>query len=78
MYWETLDNIWRTSGQKNGLKVRFVDWNHSIKYFTVTGESEDGKRLVGKLDNGESMSFSKSSRGWMVYGAGAEMNAKAV
>ena len=78
MYWDTLDVVWRNNGKQNGLKVRFLDWNHTIKYFTVTGESEDGKRLVGKLDNGESMSFSKTSRGWALYGAGAENTAKAV
>ncbi|MBY0516969.1 MAG: hypothetical protein K2P81_08680 [Bacteriovoracaceae bacterium] len=78
MHWDTLISIWHRGGQKNGLKVRFLDWNHTIKYFMITGESEDGKRLVGKLDNGESMSFAKFSRGWGLYGEGAEQAAKAV
>ena len=78
MHWETLVSVWHRNGQSLGLKVRFLDWNHTIKFFTITGESEDGKRLVGKLDSGESMSFAKFSRGWALYGAGAETTAKAV
>ncbi len=78
MHWETLVSVWHRSGQPKGLRVRFLDWNQSIKFFTITGESEDGKRLEGKLDNGESMSFAKFSRGWALYGVDAEMTAKAI
>lgn len=74
----TIGDLWRRSNQKQGLKVRFNDWNYSIKYFTITGESSDAKRLVGKLDNGEAISFNKKSRGWSFYFAEAEQNAKAV
>lgn len=78
MQTRTIDQLWRLSAQKNGLKVRFNDWSYAIKYFTITGESTDGKRLVGKLDNGEAISYSKRSRGWSVYSVEAEQNAKAV
>lgn len=78
MHWETLAGVWHRHGQKLGLKVRFLDWNHTIRFFMITGESEDGKRLVGKLDNGESISFAKFSRGWALYGADAEFAAKAI
>lgn len=66
-YWDTLERVWRSAGRKTDVKVRFVDWTHQIKYFQILGESEDGRRFVGKLDNGERMSFSKKSKGWCLY-----------
>lgn len=74
----TIEQLWRRSNEKKGLKVRFNDWNYNIKYFTIAGESSDAKRFVGKLDNGEAISFSKKSRGWSFYSTEAENNAKAV
>ncbi len=66
MKWNSLEKIWRQAGQKN-VKVRFCDWTHQIKYFLIQGETEDGMRFTGVLDNGEKMSFPKLSRGWMLY-----------
>lgn len=65
--WNTLERVWRMSGKKSHLKVRFNDWTHQIKYFTILSESEDGKRFIGTLDSGERMSFSKKSKGWRLY-----------
>lgn len=67
MHWLSLEKVWIAAGRKNQVKVRFNDWSHNIKYFTIMGESEDGRRFVGQLDSGEKMSFSKKSRGWSVY-----------
>lgn len=67
MHWFSLERVWRLAGRKNQVKVRFNDWSHNIKYFTIMGESSDGKRFVGVLDSGEKMSFSKKSRGWSLY-----------
>ncbi len=78
MHWYSLERIWRQAGRKNDVKVRFNDWSHSIKYFTIKGESLDGKRFIGKLDSGENMSFSKKSRGWSLYSSGDELTAHAV
>ena len=78
MQTNTIEQLWRRAGEKNGLKVRFNDWDYKIKYFTISGESTDAKRLVGKLDNGEAISFNKKSRGWSVYSNEAEQNARAV
>jgi hypothetical protein len=78
MVWKTLGSIWHSSGKKNHLQVRFNDWNYGIKYFEVLGESEDGKRLVGKLDNGEKVSYPKRSRGWSLYHQDSELQARAV
>jgi hypothetical protein len=74
MNWHSLDKVWKSAGRKNDVKVRFNDWGHQIKYFVIMGESEDGKRFVGKLDSGEKMSFSRKSRGWALYDSGAELN----
>jgi hypothetical protein len=67
MNWHSLERVWRQSGRKKHLKVRFCDWTHEIKYFVIVGESSDGRRFVGVLDTGEKMSFSKKSRGWNLY-----------
>lgn len=78
MDWLSLDRCWRMNGRKKNLKVRFNDWTHQIKYFEIMGESSDGKRFIGMLDNGEKMSFSKRSRGWTLYYPGNEYEARAV
>ena len=67
MHWLSLEKVWKLAGRKNQVKVRFNDWSHHIKYFTIMNESQDGKRFIGVLDSGEKMSFSKKSRGWSVY-----------
>ncbi len=69
----SLEKVWRASGRKS-VKVRFNDWTYQIKFFTIMGESTDGKRFVGTLDSGEKMSFSKKSRGWSLYSAESEYN----
>ena len=77
MNWMSIDKVWKTAGRKN-IKVRFNDWTHQIKYFTILGESSDGKRFVGTLDSGEKMSFNKKSRGWSLYYSESEHQAHAV
>jgi hypothetical protein len=42
------------------------------------GESSDGKRILGILNTGEKVSFSKRSRGWELYYPESEYLAKAV
>jgi hypothetical protein len=74
----TLERVWRQSGRKSQVKVRFCDWTHQIKYFMIHGESSDGKRFVGTLDTGEKISFSKKSRGWCLYDTDDEYQAHAV
>lgn len=78
MNWQSLEKVWVTAGRKTQIKVRFNDWTHQIKYFTIHGESSDGKRFIGILDSGEKMSFSKRSRGWSLYYPEAEFQAHAV
>ncbi len=78
MNWLSLDNVFKTAGRKTDTKVRFNDWSHQIKFFTIKGESEDGKRFVGILDSGEKMSFSKKSRGWSLYYPESEIQARAI
>ena len=73
MEWISLQRLWVKSGRQDNLKVRFNDWSHQIKYFVIKGESSDGKRFVGTLDNGEKISFSKKSRGWKFYTNGDEI-----
>lgn len=72
MRWLSLEKVWRLAGRKKQCKVRFCDWDHQIKYFTILGESTDGRRFIGMLDSGEKISFPKKSRGWDVYFDGDE------
>lgn len=69
----SLEKVWRAAGRKS-VKVRFNDWTYQIKFFTIMGESSDGKRFIGTLDSGEKMSFSKKSRGWSLYSPESEYN----
>lgn len=78
MNWQSLEKVWVSAGRKTQIKVRFNDWTHQIKYFTILGESSDGRRFIGTLDSGEKMSFSKRSRGWSLYYPEAEYQAHAV
>lgn len=78
MNWLSLEKVWKMAGRKDQMKVRFNDWDFSIRYFTIHGESKDGKRFLGMLDSGEKMSFSKKSRGWSFYSPELEFSAKAV
>ncbi len=77
MNWYSLEKVWKAAGRKQ-IKVRFNDWTHQIKYFTIQAESSDGKRFLGMLDSGEKMSFSKRSRGWTLYYPEAEYQPHAV
>ena len=77
MNWYSLENVWKAAGRKQ-VKVRFSDWTHQIKYFTIQAESSDGKRFLGTLDSGEKMSFSKRSRGWTLYYPESEYQPHAV
>ena len=73
---ETLERVWKKSGQKHQLKVRFHDWNHQIKYFTILGENKD--KILGQLSTGEKIAFSKRSLGWSLYFPDDEFQARAV
>jgi hypothetical protein len=75
--WISLEQVWKLNGRQM-IKVRFNDWSHSIRFFTIAGESDDKKRFIGTLDSGEKMSFSKRSRGWSLYYPESEWMAKAV
>lgn len=77
MHAQTIVSLWLGQNRRKNLRVRFEDWGNQISYFTIMGESECGRRLVGRLDTGEAMSFSKISRGWVLF-EGLENTAQAV
>lgn len=74
---QTIVSLWLGQNSPKNLRVRFEDWGNQISYFTIMGESECGRRLVGRLNTGEPMSFAKFSRGWQLY-EGLENTARAV
>jgi hypothetical protein len=78
MHWFSLGKVWKLAGRKSEIKVRFCDWSHQIRYFSIHGESPDGKKIIGTLDNGEKISFPKRLKGWSLYQAGDEYEPHAV
>jgi len=64
-------------GSLNGLRVRYADWNHRIRFFQVDSIDQEG-RVLGTLDNGEKVTYASESDFWRVYHDGDEDSAKAV
>ncbi|GAB4018232.1 MAG: hypothetical protein Fur0010_19320 [Bdellovibrio sp.] len=59
-----------------GLRLRYVDWNCRICYFTV--ESVENDLVYGTLDSGEIMTFSIETDFWSPYHNGDENWARAI
>lgn len=59
-----------------GLRLRYADWNHRIRYFKV--ESVENDLVYGTLDSGERMTFSIESDFWLPYHDGDENWARAI
>lgn len=59
-------------------KLRYVGWDHKVKYFTPISLDEKRKEIQGKLDCGEQISYSQDSSFWVNYEEGMEDSAKAV
>lgn len=78
MNWYTLERVWRQNRGRKNLRVRFNDWTQHIRWFEIQGESEDQRRFVGRLDNGERISYPKNSKGWILYYEESEYSAHAV
>ena len=78
MNWLSLERVYRAAGRTSKLRVRFNDWTHTVKYFTILKESRDGERFIGLLDSGERMAFFKKQKGWSIYSPGDEFSAHAV
>lgn len=74
----SLESVWNMSDMKGGVRVRFNDWTHQIRWFEIHGETSDGHCLRGELDNGEKITYSKQSKGWIEYYNEAEYSAHAV
>lgn len=62
-----LEELWKKANCQKSLKVRYINWDHRTKYFEIHDYSQDKKRLIGKLDNGEDISFSPASDHWILY-----------
>lgn len=60
-----------------GMKLRFADWNHRIRFFTVSKIDESGN-VTGQLDSGETISFDIESDFWFPYNEGDEDQARAI
>lgn len=59
-------------------KLRYVGWDHKVKYFTPLKFNKADERVEGHLDCGEVISFPVESQFWVNYEEGMEDSAKAV
>jgi len=75
---KTISSLWKENGEKVGLKVRYLDWGHKHKYFSIEGTDEKKKFLLGTLDNGEKIKYAVNSSPWKVYEINDEKSAQAV
>lgn len=74
----TIEQAWIANEKRPNFKVRYRDWNYRIKYFQIEGYSQDGQRLIGRLDTGEIISYAKDNSGWEEYHDGLENTARAI
>jgi hypothetical protein len=72
-----LMELWMKSGQKKGLKVRWLDWNYRHRFFEIKNLDSKEQCFHGTLDCGESMTYSSESPHWCLYLEGDEDGAKA-
>lgn len=75
---EKIMNLWEKSGREKNLKVRFVDWNHQIRFFIIEDFCRKTNKLKGTLDTGEKITYPDDSLHWKLYEDGDELVAKAV
>lgn len=76
---QSLETWWsnfKVKGEE--LRLRYLDWDHSIRFFTPKGLDKAGTHLEGELDNGEVVKFPVKSAFWQEYHDGMEEGAKAV
>lgn len=79
MLGQSLGQWWQSfSEHKEELKLRYVGWDHRIRFFTPKSISKAQDHVEGTLDNGEVISFPVDSNFWVQYDEGMENSAKAV
>lgn len=76
---QSLESWWHSVMEKGEeLKLRYLDWDHRIRFFTPKRLNKEGTHLEGELDNGELINFPVKSAFWLEYQEGMEEGAKAV
>jgi hypothetical protein len=59
-------------------KLRYIGWDHKVKYFTPISLDKKRNEVKGSLDSGEKMSYSLDSSFWVNYEEGMEDSPKAI
>lgn len=59
-------------------KLRYIGWDHQVKYFTPASLDQKRNEIKGSLDSGEQISYSLDSSFWVNYEEGMEDSPKAV
>lgn len=59
-------------------RLRYIGWDHKVKYFTPISLDQKRQELRGQLDNGEKISYPADSSFWVNYEEGMEDTPKAV
>jgi len=58
--------------EEGELRLRYIGWDHRQKYFSPQKLDKEGVEVLGKLDNGEKVSFPFDSDFWVHYEEGME------
>lgn len=73
----TIADLWKESEEKKGLKVRYIDWHHGHRFFTIEQYDAKNSSFVGRLDCGEKITYPSNSLHWKLYEEGDEEMARA-
>lgn len=73
-----LSDLLASFNDQENIKVRYIDWDHRIKYFEIYSFSQSDEYIRGELDSGEEALYPADSLHWILYQEGFEESAKAV
>ncbi len=73
-------NTQRANKSERGseFKVRYIGWDHKTRYLKLVKFDDKTDSVIGKLDNGEEISYPAEGRFWVEYDEGMENEARAI
>ena len=73
-----LKELWLSQNETKGIKVRYLDWNYKIRFFTIKSYDEKRNMFSGSLDTSEDIYISGNTGPWKLYEDEDEFTAKAI
>ena len=74
-WWEKSND---SQASQADVKVRFVGWDHRIRFLKLVKFDDKTATITGELDSGEKVSYPAESPFWVAYDDGMEEEARAV